>query len=844
MKKLSSAFLFLFLLNVSSIQAQILREYIGAHNIPTARTDMNIGDFNGDGFLDMIVPSNPYPLALNDGTGHFFQDYSMEIEELGIGSYISKVGDLDGDGDLDLVTATGLATSGAASKSVKIYFNDGLGNLVLDNDQILQGLADGDLEIADINQDGHLDIFHTGVLTGPMRTYFYLNDGNGQFTLETQEGLIAMCEGDAALNDINGDGAPDLIITGITMFETDDLYSTQNAYYYINNGEGYFEKDTLFDIPNVVYAYVGVVDIDQDNDEDLVLLKPSNNNAYPATLFLNNGSGKFNDSIDLPVSITANAHFEFGDLNNDGNMDMVLMGDNTVEVLLNNGDYTFEVKENHNIKKSLNPHFKLLDADNNGTLDLVQAFDSGIYYNDGEGNFDNEYLWFRNLESAQIKNIDINGDGYPDIIHFGVNQDDKSVVNIHINSQDAHFEYTSTIFEEDSLFIVDAAAVHLNEDQDIDLILLTRNNSGVGIRYLINQNNGSFTEANIAPFDVEKWYKATVKDLNEDGVDDIILSGENSQGNVLSEVYQGLGSGSFSKVKTLDLIIESIEKLHINDDNIIDFAFVAGNSLNSVSNLYTSLGTNSWDSFLDQQELLGFAGFFSINSHAKNLSVIEDELGLHILLKSNVIRHFTQDESGSFIQNFSTIDNDVNLIYTGDLNLDERADYIYALSNDSDYSITNTVVNIVDGELIDTDSIFGPLLNLVADRIRDEQRADFDQDGDMDLLILKSDGELSYLVNQRLEPNAIFETAKESSFTLFPNPTAQSSINIQLPEDWQEEKHYMIFDQSGRLVQRGALKDAGQQQQIELIGRQAGLYSILIYSRDRRNSQTFFIQQN
>ena len=43
----------------------------------------------------------------------------------------------------------------------------------------------------------------------------------------------------------------------------------------------------------------------QDDDKDLVLLKPSNNNAYPATLFLNNGSGEFNDSIDLPVSITA-----------------------------------------------------------------------------------------------------------------------------------------------------------------------------------------------------------------------------------------------------------------------------------------------------------------------------------------------------------------------------------------------------------------------------------------------------------------------------------------------------------------------------------------------------------
>ena len=254
-------------------------------------------------------------------------------------------------------------------------------------------------------------------------------------------------------------------------------------------------------------------------------------------------------------------------------------------------------------------------------------------------------------------------------------------------------------------------------------------------------------------------------------------------------------------------------------------------------------GTNSWDSFLDQQELLGVAGFFSLNSHAKNLSVIEDELGLHLFMKSWTTRHFTQGESGSFIQNFSANGSN-NLIYTGDLNSDERADYIYVLSNDSDYSSTNTIINIVDGEPIDTDSIFGPLLNLESLSIKEEQRADFDQDGDMDLLILKSDGELSYLVNQRLEPNAIFETAKESSFTLFPNPTAQSSINIQLSEDWQEEKHFMIFDQSGRLVQRGALHDAGQQQQINLIERQAGLYSILIYSKNRKSSQSFLLQRN
>ncbi len=856
-------FYFIFLLFASTAQAQLLVEAVGDHNIPSRPFfieqtgevgEIHVADFNTDGFPDILVPSNSFPLALNDGSGHFFQDYSTEIDPE---NYCSAVGDIDGDGDLDFIATFGFTQLHPDDKKMKIYLNDGQGHFTLDENQVFQGLSDGVLELEDLDQDGDLDIFHTGIynqyiLDSMMITYIFINDGSGEFVPEFQTDIVPMCEGDIGIRDLSGDGAPEIIITGRSMIDSaGTIIIVDDSFYYMNDGSGNFTLEESADLANAMYSHVGIVDIDQDNDNDLVLLSEEDGNERQAFLYINDGSGSFTQSVELPVSIPEGAHFEFEDIDNNGSVDMILMGGSilsqqeyAIEVLINTGNYVFEATSNYTIARKLNPSFELQDINNDGHPDLILPFDSGVYYNDGAGHFDNEYLWFKDLNQSEFEVIDLNGDSYMDMIHFGRDQNGRELANIHLNTSTKSFEYNETIYEHDSLAVLDIAAVHLNEDQNLDLLILTEGESTENIHYFINQDNQTFSEVELSLFDEANWSSIIAKDLNEDGQADIILSGTDANNEALSQIYQGMNEGDFDKVKTLSTMIAAIETLNIDDDGILDFAFLGHNIFSTFTyKLLLSKGTSSWDNFLEEQELLSSAATFPNAYQAIN--VIEDQNGLHILLNSNKHILFTQDETGAFIQEYTTAGSpfEKSLLYSGDLNDDGMADYLYSFDENEDYP-SNSLVNIVDGDLLLMDSIFAPQRNFIGKFIFKHASADFDLDGDLDALILQNNGELSYLVNQRLEPNAIFETAKESSFTLFPNPTAQSSINIQLPEDWQEEKHFMIFDQSGRLVQRGVLHDAGQQQQIELIGRQAGLYSILIYSKNRKSSQSFLLQRN
>lgn len=853
MKLILHVLIFFTLSISSSLQAQILKDCRLPNSVPNRPGEhddngkMHMGDFNGDGFQDIIVPANTSPLAFNDGTGHFNQDFSFSIDE---GGYSSSIGDLDGDGDLDLVTLYGFYHANIpATRYLTIYLNDGQGKLIKDPNQSLPGLAMGDMEIVDIDQDGDLDIFHTGVYwPGTMYSYLFMNDGQGAFSLESQEGLVAMCEGDISFEDLNGDGTPDLLFTGMSQRLTEeDTTVFMVPKYYFNDGDGFFTEELNHQLPNAMYSCIGVVDIDLDNDNDLVLLSEEDGYQRQAFLFLNNGSGAFEESIELPVSIPELAHFEFGDIDNDGRTDMVLMGghdigttdEKVVKILINNGDYQFEVKSDHGIKSSYNPQFKLLDIDNNGTLDLVLPFDSGIYYNDGEGNFNTQANWFRNLEESYFKKADLNADGFPDIIHWGRDQTGQAVANLHFNNWTSTFNFHSSIFEGGS-YPESIEIINLNQDALPDLVAACPDRA---TRYFINEGNGFFTEASLDLFEEGYWNHLLAEDLNEDGLKDLILSGRDIDLNTVSKVYKGSGSGQFELVKTLNLSISTLKRLDINGDGLMDFVFKAKEDYSdNNADLYISLGTQSWESVLEQIPS-PIGGILALADYHTEIQTIKDSQGEYILYNgsANKERLLKKNIDNTFQSIYSSFA-DERLLYTGDINMDEIGDYIHI---DKDYyGEYYSIVNFLDDEMITIDSILAPQGQFT--QTKSYLSEDFDKDGDTDVLILKENGEINYLINQSLQPAELLQPEEESRFLLFPNPVISTKLTIVLDEDWAEVKDYIIYDRLGSVVQQGQLASPADSpyQEIELKKTSTGLYSILIYSKDRKSSQSFFVQQN
>ena len=143
--------------------------------------DIDLADVDGDGDIDVFVSNYQHPdavspetntLWLNNGSGQF-SDSGQTFS----GATKSEFGDLDGDGDVDLIIAS------SAFHDAEVWLNDGSGNYT--NHQSI-GTGAGDIALFDIDNDGDLDVF---LANGGGADRVLINDGSANFT-ESNQGFV------------------------------------------------------------------------------------------------------------------------------------------------------------------------------------------------------------------------------------------------------------------------------------------------------------------------------------------------------------------------------------------------------------------------------------------------------------------------------------------------------------------------------------------------------------------------------------------------------------------------------------------------------------------------------
>ncbi len=576
----------------------------------TATYAVALGDLDGDGDLDLVTGeqnsiSGSITIWTNDGHGAFSNTGRLRSGNA-FATYAVALGDLDGDGDLDLVAGNGYQSLLDDPRIFdSVWKNDGSGNFT-DTGQRLGGYSTRALALGDLDGDGDLDLVagNAGI-----NSTVWKNDGQGTFTLSVWNlPLVDFLEpahpATLALGDLDGDGDLDLVLpflcSSAFLFTCSGADATA---LYLNDGSGAFGLARTFS------GYTGAValgDLDGDGDLDLVEGRADGNplNHYgtpnavgglPNRVWLGDGQGDFRavmpvlDDIPNPLAVAAApldaapgpelvicAHgacaihagdargrygaplqtlsftggsgdfmaVTTGDLNGDGAAD-ILVADDGAHLFLSDGAASgpvFSAAGTLDAGTGITAAV-LGDLDGDGDLDLVTGADTTgadfirVWRNDGSGGFTATALQAgRGAPVATLRLGDLDGDGDPDLV--ATFQSDLSVV--FTNDGNGDFSQGGSMLTNANQF--DATLADFDGDGRLDLAVAT--DSAV-IRFFRGNGDATFADTGRA-LATAPTYALAATDLDGDGDPDLVAGHDGPD-----SVWVNDGNGIFTAIGPL-----------------------------------------------------------------------------------------------------------------------------------------------------------------------------------------------------------------------------------------------------------------------------------------------------
>ncbi len=745
--------------------------------------DLNTADLDGDGDMDVLSASNEdnkIAWYANDGEGIFEQHIIATDADF---AKVIEVADLDNDGDLDVI---------AVSDKIVWYENDGLGNFSEAQIIVTNVYALKTIFAVDLDGDGDQDILRAS----SSYISWYENDGLGNF-----DEVNSVASGIDAVNavfaiDLDNDGDKDVLMAS-------GEYNLDNNYivWYENDGLGVFGEAQSIDNPSYPTTFVKAADFDNDGDGDVIYAKSG-------LIIVARNDGLAGFTI-LTIANQASGITEvfLADIDNDGDIDVsaALAGQDKVVWYVNNGDVSFTEENIIDTGTGGARAITMSDIDSNGNMDLLSTLHEGNqivwYANDGFGNFGSRnFITSTLMEAWSIYTSDFNGDGYEDILSASV-RENKLVWYVN-NGAGKFIEQNIISTDVDKVFGV--YAIDIDGDEDMDV--LSASGSDDKIAWYANNGLGEFGEQQVITTNANGARSVFAADL--DGDDDMdVLSASIVDDKIAW--YGNDGFGNFGEQQVISTNADGarcVFAIDLDNDNDIDVLYAS--SVDDKIAWYANDGTGVYG----EEQLISLEADGAKLVYAADLDGDGDIDVLSASEYDNKIAWYTNDGLGNFSdQNIITVSAE-NARYVYAIDLDRDGDVDVLSASDMDDKIA-WYQNYGFGNFSDQNIISANASGAVA-----VYAADLDNDGDNDVLsasrdddkiawyenLLRTnkvnvqcfsdlnqneilDEEDYWLSNQNLTINpweAYLYTSNEGLVSYYVDPDTYE-INYQVPENWQ-----------------------------------------------------------